>query len=124
MPDPGPPGLRLPGDVKPTLYHLDLTIDPAAERAGGKIDIEAQIVMPTWVVWLNATEIDIKAATLDGKPAHVIPGGGDYVGLALDRELPVGPLRIAASTRRCRAGQVQGRRKGPARALASAVPGQ
>ena len=96
VPDPGPPGLRLPGDVKPTLYHLDLTIDPAAERAGGKIDIEAQIVKPTWVVWLNATEIDIKAATLDGKPAHVIPGGGDYVGLALDRELPVGPLRIGA----------------------------
>lgn len=94
VPDPGPPGLTLPGDVKPALYHLDLTIDPAADRAGGKVLIEAEIVKPTWVVWLNATGLEIKGATLDGKPAHVIPGGEDYVGLALDRELPVGPVKI------------------------------
>lgn len=95
VPESKPPGLMLPGDVKPSLYHLDLTIDPAADRTTGKVEIEAQIGRPTWVVWLNATDIEVRAATLDGKPAHVIPGGQDYVGLALERELPAGPLKIA-----------------------------
>ena len=92
--DPGPPGLRLPGDVRPALYHLDLTIVPADKASRGRVTIDAHVVKPTRVVWLDATGLTIGAATLGGAPARVIPGGDDYIGLTSDRELPAGSLAI------------------------------
>ncbi len=94
VPDPGPPGLRLPGDVKPLLYRLELTIVPEDKTARGKVSIDAQVTKPTWVIWLDATELAIERATIDGRPARVIPGGDDYVGLSTGGELPVGPVVI------------------------------
>jgi aminopeptidase N len=94
VPDPQPPALRLPGDVRPTKYALELTIVPDRERATGRIAIDAQVVRPTRVVWLNATGLSIERATLAGKPARVIPGGDDFIGLAAGAELPAGPLAI------------------------------
>jgi aminopeptidase N len=93
-PDPEPPALRLPGDVKPERYKLELTIVPAEERAHGSVDIDAVVVRPTRIVWLNATNLGIAHAELGGKQARVIKGGEDYVGLTLDSELPAGPLAI------------------------------
>lgn len=94
VPDPGPPGLRLPGDVKPELYRIELTIIPTDPAAAGRVTIDAAVVKPTWVVWLNARDLTISAATLGGARARVIPGGEDHVGLTLDKELPAGPLVI------------------------------
>ncbi len=95
VPDPGPPGLRLPGDVSPTLYRLELRLDALdADRGLGTISIDAEVRKPTRVVWLNATDLRIKEASLAGAPARVIPGGEDYIGLTLDKELPVGPIKI------------------------------
>ncbi|CAN5923630.1 M1 family metallopeptidase [soil metagenome] len=94
VPDPGPPGLRLPGDVKPSRYRLDLTIVPEAQTARGSVAIEAQVMKPTWVIWLDATELTIGHATIGGRPARVIPGGADYIGLSVGSELPVGPVVI------------------------------
>ncbi len=95
VPDPGPPGLRLPGDVKPSLYRLDLTIIPEDKTARGKITIDAQVTKPSWVVWLDATGLTIGNATVGGRAARVIPGGEDYIGLATGAELPVGPTVIS-----------------------------
>ena len=92
--DPAPPQLRLPGDVKPTQYALDLTIVPDQATATGRVDIAAEVIRPTRVVWLNATGLAIDHARLGGEPARVIPGGEDFVGLTLDRELPAGALAI------------------------------
>jgi len=92
--DPGPPELRLPGDVVPTKYALDLTIIPDPPQASGHVHITATVVRPARVVWLNATELAIDRAELDGKPARVIKGGGDFIGVTADRELPPGPLVI------------------------------
>ena len=97
VPDLAPPGLHGPGDVTPTLYHLELTIVPEAQTSRGTIAIDATVVKPTWVVWLNATGLTITAATLGGAPARVIPGGEDYIGLAADHELPRGPLAITVA---------------------------
>jgi cytosol alanyl aminopeptidase len=94
IPDPPPPELRLPGDVRPARYALELTIVPDRERASGRVSIDAQVVRPTRVVWLNATGLEIGAATLAGKPARVIPGGEDFIGLTAGAELPAGPLAI------------------------------
>ncbi len=96
VPDPAPPDLRLPGDVAPSLYRLDLTILPEGTVAHGHVTIEAQVLRPARVVWLNATALTVGAVTLGGVPARVIPGGEDHVGLTVDRELPAGPLVITA----------------------------
>jgi len=94
IPDPPPPALRLPGDVKPVQYALDLTIVPDQPTAAGKIHITAEVVRPARIVWLNATGLAIDHAELGGKPARVIPGGEDFIGLSIDRALPAGALAI------------------------------
>jgi aminopeptidase N len=101
-PDPAPPGLRLPGDVVATRCALDLTIVPDQPRFTGSMAIQARVVQPTRVVWLNATGLTITGASLGGEPARligtvegVVPETADFVGLTLDRELEVGPLSIA-----------------------------
>jgi aminopeptidase N len=92
--DPAPPTFRLPGDVRPERYRLELTIVPDHAVTAGSIHIDATVVRPTRVVWLNARELTLHAASLDGTPARVIAGGEDFVGLAADHELPPGPLKI------------------------------
>src|SRR5215510_1879509 len=94
LPDPAPPPLRLPGDVAPASYALDLTIVPDRPTAAGRIRIAAEVVRPTRVVWLNATGLAIDRAELAGAPARVIAGGDDFVGLLADRELAAGALAI------------------------------
>jgi aminopeptidase N len=95
--DPPPPPLRLPGDVKPTRYALELTLVPDQPTAAGRIRIAAEVVKAARVVWLNATGLTIGRAALDGRPARVIPGGDDFIGLTLDRELAPGALTIDVS---------------------------
>jgi len=89
-----PPALRLPGDVRPTRYALELTIDPTKPRATGVNRILAEVIKPTRIVWLHATGLEITKATLDMKPARIVPGGEDFVGLAVESELPAGKLAI------------------------------
>ena len=90
VPDTAPPALRLPGDVKPTKYALDLTIVPDQPKATGRVSIDADVVKPTRVVWLNATDLVIANATIGGRPARVIKGGEDFVGITTDAELAPG----------------------------------
>ncbi|NVB79488.1 MAG: M1 family peptidase [Kofleriaceae bacterium] len=92
--DPAPPALRVPGDVRPSKYALDLTIVPERDAVPGVVKIDASIVRPTRVVWLNATDLKIGEAKLNAQPARVIAGGPDFIGLTLDRELKAGPLAI------------------------------
>lgn len=94
-PDPEPPALRLPGDVRPTKYALDLSIIPDKPTATGRVTIDSEVVKPTRVVWLNATDLVIVKATLGGHAARVIPGGEDFIGLTTDQDLPAGPTVIA-----------------------------
>ena len=63
-PDPAPPAFRLPGDVVPASYALDLTIVPGQPTATGRIHIAATVVRAARVVWLNATDLAIGHAEL------------------------------------------------------------
>jgi len=92
--DPAPPRLRLPGDVAPASYALELTVVPDQPTAAGRIRIAAEVRRPTRVVWLNATGLAIERAALDGSPARVIGGGDDFIGLVADRALAPGALAI------------------------------
>ena len=95
------PRLRLPGDVRPLRESVELVLDPAAESFSGSVEIELEVLRPTAVVWLNATRLELTAASLgdDGRrrPARVLRGGEDFVGLAADRPLQLGRAWLAAS---------------------------
>ncbi|MEO8554653.1 MAG: M1 family metallopeptidase, partial [Kofleriaceae bacterium] len=95
-PPPPPPAFRLPGDIVPLRYALDLTVVPALPEAHGNVKIAARVVKPTRVVWLNARGLTIDRATLAGRPATVIPGGEQFVGLTTNEELH-GDLAIEIS---------------------------
>ena len=92
--DPTPPGLRLPGDVRPTKYALEMTVIPDMKAAAGRMKIEARVMRPTRVVWIHAAGLEIGKVQLDGQDARVIPGGEDMVGLVSERELLKGDLAI------------------------------
>ncbi len=94
VPDPAPPVLRLPGDVKPIRAALDLTVFPDQPTLSGTVHIPADVVTPTRVVWLNATDLTIHHAELDGKPARLVTGNDDFIGLTVDRVLPLGSIAI------------------------------
>jgi len=89
-----PPAFRLPGDVAPARYALDLTLDPTADNFRGEIAIELAVKRPTAVVWLNAVDLDIDSVklTADGRElaTRVIPGGAEIIGIAADAPLAPG----------------------------------
>ncbi|MEO8705347.1 MAG: M1 family peptidase, partial [Kofleriaceae bacterium] len=90
-PDPAPPAFRLPGDVRPVKYALDLTIVPEQPTASGKVHVDARVMRPTRVVWLHAEGLTIQSAQLGGVTARVIPGP-QMIGLVANRELDKGPI--------------------------------
>jgi len=90
-----PPPLRLPGDVRPLRYAVDLTIVPSRPVFQGRISIAAEASKPVPVVWLNATGLAISRATLNGRGAHVVAAkNGDLIGLTTGSPVPAGPLAI------------------------------
>ena len=97
-PAPTPPTFRLPTDVMPIRQRLELTIVPTQPRTTGAIHVDADVASPTRVVWLNATDLHVHGATVNGKPVRVVvdPRHGDVVGLVADAAFPVGPLAIDA----------------------------
>src|SRR5450755_3977056 len=97
--DPTPPAFRLPGDVVPQSYGLELTIIPASDHVDGIVRIAARVVKPTRIVWLNARGLTVASAKVGGHAVRVIPGGEQFVGLVSETELPAGALAISVAYR-------------------------
>jgi aminopeptidase N len=91
---PEEPGLRLPGDLRPTKYSLELTLIPDQPTAHGKLHVDARVMRPTRVVWMHAEGLSIAKAQLGGVTARVVPGGNGMIGLHADRELAKGSIAI------------------------------
>lgn len=94
------PKLRL-GEVEqahPENYKVDLTLDPNREDFDGVIDIRVNIEHALPILWLNATDINVKSASVSSgrvrQTAAVIPGGDDFLGLKLADTLPPGPADV------------------------------
>ncbi len=85
------PVLRTDGSVKPTRQHLELTVDPSAPTLRGTTRIEVTVTRPTEVIWLNATDLVVSAATIGGVAATVLPGNDDFLGLQSSAPIPSGP---------------------------------
>jgi alanyl aminopeptidase len=96
--EPRPPVLRLPGGARPLRYDVDLTIDPAREDFAGTIVAELELAAPTRVLWLNAEEIAVEAATFEAggvtTAARAITRHKDFLGLVVERPLPAGRARL------------------------------
>ena len=88
-----PPEFRLPGTVRPVQYSAELTVVPAQDSFSGIIDIGLEVRESTALIWLNASGLTIRQASLtqggDTLAARVVAGGSDFAGFALER--PVSP---------------------------------
>jgi len=91
---PAVPALRLPGDVRPARMALDLTIVPEETSLSGRVHVDAEVLRPTRVVWMNGTGLTVRRATIGGRAARVVTGGEDFVGLVADAPLAAGATTI------------------------------
>ncbi len=89
------PGLRLPADVTPTRYALQLSIDPRQERFSGEATIEVTLSRARRVIYLHGQGLDVRAAevVVDGEavPATWAAVDAERGLAALTLERPVGP---------------------------------
>jgi alanyl aminopeptidase len=97
-PAPEPPKLRLPTTAAPTSYSAELSIDPSKDRFRGTVSIELRVKEKTSVLWLNATDLEISAASAvvadRTVAARVVPGGENYAGFVFARPLPAGTATV------------------------------
>src|SRR5690349_18278179 len=84
-----PPGFHLPDNFVPLKYTAELSIDPSADSFEGTIAIRVHVKSPSASLWLDARDLTVTRATLDGRPAEArsvgpemieIPGVGGFTG--------------------------------------------
>ncbi|MHB2021276.1 MAG: hypothetical protein ACYCW6_30450, partial [Candidatus Xenobia bacterium] len=87
---------RLPADVVPKAYHVEMAPDVAAKRFAGAETVEVQVRKATGRIVLNALELEIPSATVDGKPAGVkLDPKRERVELTAPEVLQPGAHRVA-----------------------------
>src|SRR5580658_2727349 len=84
-----PPKLRVPDNIQPMRYAVDLTIVPDRDKFQGAVDINVDIRTATSVIWLNASDLEIQEAsfrTASGalSKAEVLDGRKDFAGFSFD----------------------------------------
>jgi alanyl aminopeptidase len=97
LPIEAPPLGRLPADVRPTRYRLELDVDPDRGRFSGAVDIAVELGQLRDVIWLHGRDLEVSSATVqpEGFPPlaarweQVTKGGVAALRLAS----PVGPGR-------------------------------
>ncbi|MDP9055889.1 MAG: M1 family metallopeptidase [Pseudomonadota bacterium] len=95
-PPPVPQG-QLSDAVTPSAYRLDLTVDPAAARFTGHVEIDAALHTPSRFVYMHGRDLAILAltATVAGKSYAGVWKQVDPTGVALvtfATRLPAGPV--------------------------------
>src|SRR5689334_10221769 len=87
---------RLPATVVPRRYDLRLAPDLPAARFDGEETIEIDVREPIDEIVLNAVELDITGAELDGVPVTDISYDAETerATLPLGREVASGPARL------------------------------
>jgi alanyl aminopeptidase len=96
---PTPPTLRLPKDVRPKGYAVELTLDPKASAFQGVAEIGLDVSKPTTVVWLHGKNLTVKQATLTqgGTPREATvhrSEAGDFLGFSVKEPLTLGTAKL------------------------------
>jgi alanyl aminopeptidase len=89
-----PPGLRLPATVRPIKQSAELTLVPGSDTFHGRIDFDLDVREPRDIIWLNATDLKISAATVNAEPAEVTPGTKAVTGITPKQPIPAGAARL------------------------------
>src|SRR5262249_5853657 len=77
------PSFRLGDSVVPERYRVELTLSPAQDTFSGTVDIEANLRRSQSTIWLNATNITVEQATVNGSVAQAVTEGADFLGLKM-----------------------------------------
>jgi alanyl aminopeptidase len=91
---------RLPADVRPTRYALDLTIDPSRERFLGEARIAVDLGHTRRVIWLHGRELDVHEAAVELADGSAVPAKWEQVDpegvveLRVDRPVGPGPVTL------------------------------
>jgi aminopeptidase N len=92
------PQFRLPGNVVPERYRLELTVIPDLETFSGAVEIDLNFLKDAQELWLNADQLEIKefkiTAGSHAYPARLIPASKDFVGFAFDQPIAPGRAKI------------------------------
>lgn len=87
---------RLPHDVVPRRYAVELEPDLAAATFSGTVNIDVEVLEPTATVVLNAIELEITAAQIDGVDVGwQLDEPSERLALLLDAPLPAGAATVA-----------------------------
>jgi alanyl aminopeptidase len=93
-----PPKLRLPGDVQPVRYRLNLTILPGQEDFSGIVDVDLHITKETNVIWINAADLAVQSAKVStigtAREGKILPGDSDFLGIQVGEPVKPGAARL------------------------------
>lgn len=93
----------LPDGVRPTLYTLDLAIDPRQKRFGGHVTIELDLDRPATGIWLHGQDLEIRNVVVsspnrnsaEGVWRDVLQSGVAWLGFP--RRMGPGPVTVDIS---------------------------
>ena len=88
-----PAGFRLPDDVRPIKYTVDLRIDPEKDTFTGEILIEVRLEHKQQLIWLNAKELTVSSASAGAVAASAELVDDEFLALRFGK--PIGPGRAA-----------------------------
>ncbi|HET9594917.1 MAG TPA: M1 family aminopeptidase [Anaeromyxobacteraceae bacterium] len=93
------PELRLPREVVPLRYRLELSVAPEADRFAGVLDLDVELAHPLSRIWLHARELSVREAWVEAGGARtpatlaqVTPEG--VARLVPEKPLPAGPATL------------------------------
>jgi hypothetical protein len=94
-----PPAGRLPDNVRPTAYRLDLIVDPGAARFSGHTEIDAVLAQPATTIFLHGKGLTVtRVGVIAGHKTHsasyseVDPSG--VARLDLPHKIPAGKVTL------------------------------
>jgi cytosol alanyl aminopeptidase len=96
-----PPNFRLPGNVIPERYRLELTLIPDQNTFTGVVEIDLNFLQASQEIWLNGDQLEIKESKLTRGnqtfPSKLMTTPDDFVGFSFAHSIPPGraKLRIA-----------------------------
>ncbi|MFY0527734.1 M1 family metallopeptidase [Archangium gephyra] len=97
-PAPVSPSLRLPTQVRPTGYTVELTLDPSAPAFQGVVDMDLEVKEAAEALWLHGRHLTVREATLtaEGRSEALTPvkGKGDFLGFVPARPLKPGAAHL------------------------------